>query len=55
MQIFNQINARKIKDEYNPFSGIGRGAAFFYILLIELILQVRHDMHLQHGNVLVCI
>lgn len=54
MQIFNQINSRKIKDEYNPFSGIGRGAAFFYILLIELILQVRNDMHLQHGNVLVC-
>ena len=41
MQIFNQINARKIKDEYNPFGGLGRGAAFVYILLIEVVLQVR--------------
>ncbi|KAL3138057.1 hypothetical protein ABBQ38_005290 [Trebouxia sp. C0009 RCD-2024] len=39
MQIFNQINARKIKDEYNPFGGLGRGAAFVYISLIEVILQ----------------
>ena len=40
MQMFNQINARKIKDEYNPFSGLRGGAAFVYILLIEVILQV---------------
>ena len=41
MQIFNQINSRKIKDEYNPLSGMGGGAAFLYILLIEVILQVK--------------
>ena len=41
MQIFNQINSRKIKDEYNPFSGLVGGAAFLYILLIEIILQVK--------------
>lgn len=41
VQIFNQINSRKIKDEYNPFAGLGRGAAFLYILLIEIVLQVR--------------
>lgn len=40
MQIFNQINSRKIKDEYNPFSGLRGGATFLYILLIEIILQV---------------
>ena len=49
MQIFNQINARKIKDEYNPFSGLVGGAAFLYILLIEVILQVRSTA--QHCNV----
>ena len=41
MQIFNQINSRKIKDEYNPFSGMVHSATFLYILLIEVVLQVR--------------
>lgn len=57
MQIFNQINARKIKDEYNPFSGLGRGAAFVYITLIEVTLQVRTICCMRMtllGTVIVC-
>lgn len=45
MQIFNQINSRKIKDEYNPFAGLLSSATFLYILLIEVLLQVGIDLH----------
>ncbi|DBA78916.1 TPA: hypothetical protein ACH3X1_008797 [Trebouxia sp. C0004] len=38
-QIFNQINSRKIKDEYNPFAGLLSSATFLYILVIEVVLQ----------------
>ncbi|KAA6423560.1 MAG: P-type ATPase [Trebouxia sp. A1-2] len=39
-QIFNQINSRKIRDEYNPFAGLLSSATFLYILVIEVVLQV---------------
>ena len=41
LQIFNQINARKIRDEYNVFDGLWASKGFLYILAIEIILQVR--------------
>ena len=44
-QIFNQINSRKIKDEYNPFAGLLSSATFLYILLIEVLLQVGVPVH----------
>ncbi|BDA43546.1 probable calcium-transporting ATPase 11, plasma membrane-t [Coccomyxa sp. Obi] len=40
MQLFNQINARKINDELNVFDGIFRAPMFLYIWFIEAILQV---------------
>ena len=40
LQIFNQINSRKIRDEYNPFAGLLSSATFLYILVIEVVLQV---------------
>jgi hypothetical protein len=40
LQIFNQINSRKIKDEYNPFAGLLSSATFLDILVIEVALQV---------------
>ena len=40
LQIFNQINSRKIKDEYNPFAGLLNSATFLYILVVEVVLQV---------------
>ena len=45
LQIFNQINSRKIKDEYNPFAGLWNSATFLYILVIEVVLQVQHFGH----------
>lgn len=43
MQIFNQINARKIRDEYNVFDGLWTSKGFLYILAVEIILQVFHN------------
>jgi hypothetical protein len=33
MQVFNQINARKIDDELNVFAGLWKSKAFMYILV----------------------
>ena len=38
-QIFNFINARKIKDECNIFEGISRSKLFLIILSIIIVLQ----------------
>lgn len=43
MQLFNQINARKINDELNVFSGMFRSPLFLWILLLEVALQVQHS------------
>ena len=48
LQIFNQINSRKIKDEYNPFAGLLSSATFLYILVIEVVLQVPWLTLLHH-------
>ena len=40
MQIFNMLNARKINDEFNIFSGIHKNWMFIAIWLIILIVQV---------------
>ncbi|CAK0781476.1 hypothetical protein CVIRNUC_005383 [Coccomyxa viridis] len=40
MQLFNQINARKINDEMNVFSGIIHSHLFIYIWIAEAGLQV---------------
>jgi hypothetical protein len=41
VQIFNQFNARKIKDEYNIFGGILKSTMFLYVAVIILAFQVR--------------
>jgi len=40
VQLFNQINARKIGDELNVFSGIIHSHLFIYIWIVEAGLQV---------------
>ena len=40
VQIFNQFNARKIKDEYNIFAGIWKSQMFIYVAAIILAFQV---------------
>jgi len=40
MQIFNQFNARKIKDEYNIFAGILQSTMFLYVAVTILVFQV---------------
>jgi len=45
VQIFNQFNARKIKDEYNIFVGIMKSTMFLYVAVIILAFQVRCSSH----------
>jgi len=40
MQLFNQLNARKIHGEFNIFKGIANNSMFLVILLIEFLGQV---------------
>lgn len=40
MQIFNMLNARKINDEFNIFSGIHKNTMFIVIWITILILQI---------------
>ena len=41
VQVFNEINCRKIRDEVNVFAGIWRSRTFLYIIGITVALQVR--------------
>lgn len=38
MQLFNELNARKIKDEWNCLSGLGNSPMFIAIWFIELVM-----------------
>ena len=40
LQLFNEFNARKIKDECNTFEGLGRAWMFIVIWIAEFLLQV---------------
>lgn len=40
MQVFNEINARKILDEYNIFAGIHHSPIFAGVLAITTVLQI---------------
>jgi Ca2+ transporting ATPase len=40
MQIFNQLNARKLDGEINIFSGIFRNPLFIYIVLFTVAMQI---------------
>ena len=45
-QIFNQFNARKIKDEYNILGGIWQSRMFLYVAVIILAFQVAYSVPL---------
>ena len=40
MQVFNEINSRKILDEYNVFEGIFKSPIFFGVLAVTVLLQI---------------
>ena len=40
LQIFNMLNARKIKHEYNIFRGLWQSRAFLYIFILIIGLQL---------------
>ena len=40
LQVFNEVNSRKLKDELNIFAGLWRSTIFIYIILITIGLQV---------------
>jgi hypothetical protein len=40
MQVFNEINSRKIMDEYNIFEGIHKSPIFMGVLAITTVLQI---------------
>ncbi len=48
LQLFNQVNARKIRDEANILDGFLDNRLFLYILGGEFLLQV--TLHLSSGN-----
>ncbi|KAJ0397080.1 hypothetical protein P43SY_005311 [Pythium insidiosum] len=40
LQLFNELNARKIHDEINIFSGITGNAVFLYVTVFQVAMQV---------------
>lgn len=51
MQIFNELNARKIHGERNIFEGVFNNPIFCSIVLGTLIIQVRPQEPGEHGEV----
>ena len=41
VQMFNQINARKVEDEYNVFQGLHKSRIFIYIWVFVVAVQAR--------------
>ena len=41
LQVFNEINSRKLKDELNIFAGLWHSRTFVYIIIVTIGLQVR--------------
>ena len=50
MQLFNEINARKIHGERNVFEGIYRNPIFCSVVLGTFVLQVNQSTH-THDSV----
>ena len=40
LQIFNEINSRKIADEYNIFDGLFTSTIFIGVLIITTVMQI---------------
>ncbi|ETO28519.1 ATPase, Ca++ transporting, plasma membrane 1 isoform 1 [Reticulomyxa filosa] len=40
LQIFNEINARKVQNEWNVFSGIFQNAYFVTVIVVTIVVQV---------------
>jgi len=48
LQMFNQINARKVEDEYNVFQGLHKSRIFIYIWVFVVAVQASEDCSLEH-------
>lgn len=51
MQLFNQVNSRRINDEYNVFQGIFKGYIFAAVMVFTIACQVIIMVVPQVGNV----
>ena len=51
MQLFNEINARRINDEYDVFSGLFNGYIFASVMIITIALQVIIMVIAPVGNI----
>jgi len=40
MQLFNELNSRKIHDEFNIFSGITKNSTYGYVCIFQVVMQV---------------
>eukprot|EP01084_Bolivina_argentea_P295942 509620_1 len=40
MQIFNEINARKVNNEWNVFEGIHKNPVFWFIIIVTVVAQI---------------
>jgi Ca2+ transporting ATPase len=40
LQLFNELNARKIHDEINIFSGITKNRVFLYVCVLQVVMQI---------------
>ncbi|TYZ58351.1 hypothetical protein PybrP1_000823 [[Pythium] brassicae (nom. inval.)] len=40
MQLFNELNARKIHDEINIFVGLSKNRVFMYVAVLQVVMQV---------------
>ena len=49
LQLFNEINARKIEDEYNVFAGLHRNFIFLGVLFISVFFQVFYCLEVGCG------
>lgn len=50
MQLFNFLNARKLRDEYNIFAGLFKGYLFIGILFLIAGLQASANRRSQRGG-----
>ncbi len=47
--MFNQINARKVEDEYNVFQGLHKSRIFIYIWVFVVAVQASEDHSLTQS------
>lgn len=40
MQLFNEINCRKIHDEFNVFEGVMQNRVYVYVTILQILMQI---------------